>query len=527
MHSSMRAQALLISTVLLATSLPSGAVRSAEGPLTTLSLHERPRGEEEPVFMMPGQYRIRYIHLPEIALDELGTSHGQEDYATNRLRLSPRFNFGKGWKLQVEADFLDGLLVGDTTSVGNTFLDMNERGFRQDYLNRRTATSLEGAQLRKAFLEWRSEIGLFRLGQMGSQWGLGILANSGDDWGAEFDDQRGGDLVERFLYATQPFMLLGDSDFARAFVVGLAGDLVYEDENASLIDGDIAWQGVISVSYRPPGYDLGVYIAYRNQTDDDGDTLEAVAYDISGGLKQKLGDFELRAQAEAVILTGTTNRARLEGAPEMLDIRSFGWAALLGFGYEDIGFDASFEAGYASGDNNRSDGTVRSFSFDANHKIGMILFEDVLGRMSVRALDRVADPGLSGVPPKGFETIPTNGAVTNAWYINPILRYRPMRQLVVKGGLVWGVTDGDLVDPYNTAANGGYNASYRGATGGGGDLGVELDGAVEFEMPVADLMGFRVGVQGGVLFPGEAFDDAQGNVLPEVGKVRVLADIVW
>ena len=500
---------------------------ATEGPLTTVTLHEAGRGDDEPVFMLPGQLRMRYIHLEDFALDELGTPHGQEDYGTMRVRLSPRFNLGKGWRIVLEGDFLDGLVVGDTTQVGNGYLTLGDGGFRQDWLNRHSAMRVDGAELRKAYVEWRSDIGMFRLGQMSSSWGMGLLANGGDEPGGAFSDMRGGDLVERFLFVTQPLRLFMDDETGKSLVVGVAGDLVYRDENARLIDGDLAWQGVLSVSWRPGGWDVGVYAAYRNQKDNDGDTLEAVAIDVAAGLEHKLGDLEVRAQAEAVWVRGTTDRARIDGAPETLDIASFGAAALVGLRFPDGGLDGSFEFGYASGDNDRSDGTLRGFTFDANHRIGMILFEDLLGRGSVRALDRVADPALSGQPPKGFEAIPTGGGVTNAWYINPIVRYHPIPIIRLEAGVVWATTDADLSDAYATAANGGYNASSYGKSGASGSLGVELDTGAQVEVAVSDVIGLRFGAQCGVLFPGEALQDAQGGDLGEIVKVRVLADLVW
>lgn len=500
---------------------------AAEGPLSTVTIHGGARTDEEPVFMAPGQLRLRYIHLDDFALDDTGAGHGQQDYGTMRVRLSPRFNLGKGWRIVLEADFLDGVMVGDTTQVGDTFLSQGGGTFRQDWLNGYSAVSMDGAQLRKAYVEWRSDIGLFRLGQMTSTWGMGLLANGGDEPGSVFSDMRGGDLVERFLFATQPLRLLGDDDFTKALVVGLAGDLVFQDENARLLDGDLAWQGVLSVAWRPGDWDVGLYVAYRNQTDDDGDTLEAVALDVAGGFKQRFGDLELRAQAEAVWLTGTTDRARIDGAPETLDISSFGAAALVGVGYEDAGLDASFEFGYASGDANRSDGTVRHFTFDANHQVGMILFEDVLGRMSNRALDRVSDPGLSGQPPKGYEAIPTGGGISNAWYINPIVRYRPIRVIGLEAGLVWATTDAPVYDAYATAANGGYLANAYGRTGASGSLGLEIDAGAAFEMEVSDVVGVRFGAQAGVLLPGDALADASGATPSEIVKVRALADLVW
>src|SRR5690606_28075239 len=77
-----------------------------------------------------------------------------------------------------------------------------------------------------------------------------------------FGDYQSGDIVERILFATRPF---GSSS---PFVVAVAGDLVFRDEQAELVDGDRAFQGVLSLSYDKGGQQLGVYGVYRNQRRD-------------------------------------------------------------------------------------------------------------------------------------------------------------------------------------------------------------------------------------------------------------------
>ena len=57
-------------------------------------------------------------------------------------------------------------------------------------------------RLRWLYGEWKSPIGVFRLGQMSNHWGMGLLANDGDH-PSLFGDYRGGNLVEQVLFATK------------------------------------------------------------------------------------------------------------------------------------------------------------------------------------------------------------------------------------------------------------------------------------------------------------------------------------
>ena len=48
--------------------------------------------------------------------------------------------------------------------------------------------------------------------------------------------------------------------------VFVAGDLVWRDENAELIDGDTAFGGTLGLLYKTPRLAIGHFYAYRHQT---------------------------------------------------------------------------------------------------------------------------------------------------------------------------------------------------------------------------------------------------------------------
>lgn len=481
---------------------------------------------DDPDFAFYGEYRMRYVHLGEFPLDELGTTNDQNDYATHRLRFSPMVHFGKQWRLFAEFDVIDGIFAGDVSATGVRVSALSDRKLPMSWIHDRGGRKIDSAELRHLYVEWKSDIGLLRIGQMGSQWGLGLLANDGSR-DRPFADARYGDVVERILFATAPLAAFSDDPEAKRFTVAVGADLVYQDDNAVLRDGDIAIQGVLALNYRFDDFGVGIYTAYRHQYDSDGDELRAWAIDVAGEGKFDVGEgLTLRLAAEGVALFGKTDRARFEGVSGLLDIRSFGAAVDTGIFYGSAGLDFGLEVGLASGDNHPADRTIRSFSFDPDHTVGMILFDEALGRLSLRAADRVADPGLSEAPPKGFESIATNGAVRNAFYVNPVLRFFPLSGLTMAAGFLWAMSPGEPADAFLTAQSGGYPRNYLNGAGGK-NYGYEVDASVEYAVNAWDYFGIRVGVQTGIFFPASAFETAGGELFDPVVKIRGLFDLFW
>ncbi|NUN14959.1 MAG: hypothetical protein HUU55_15125 [Myxococcales bacterium] len=481
---------------------------------------------EDPDFSLHGDYRIRYVHLGEFPLDEMGTTDKQNDYAAHRLRVSPMVHFGHQWRIFAEVDLIDGIFGGEISSTGALAHERSDRELLHAWINERRGQKIDSAELRHLYLEWKSDFGVLRVGQMGSRWGMGLLANDGAR-DRPFSDAKYGDVVERVLFATAPIAAFSDDPDAKRFTVALGADLVYQDDNAVLRDGDVAFQGVLALNYRFEEFLVGMYAAFRHQKDSDGDNLRVWAVDVAGDGSFDIGDgLKLRLAAEAVALFGTTDRVQFEGIPASLDIRSFGGALSSGVVYGSAGLDFGFEVGFASGDNHPSDGTLRSFSFDPDHTVGMILFEEALGRLSLRAADRVADPSLSGTPPKGFEALATNGAVRNAFYVNPVVRFLPVAGLTMAVGFLWAMSPGEPADAFLTAQRGGYPQNYLGGVGGK-NYGYELDASFEYAANAWDYFGVRVGAQAGLFVPGSAFEMAGGEIFDPVVKVRGLFDIFW
>jgi hypothetical protein len=403
---------------------------------------------------------------------------------------------------------------------------------------------------RQLYLELRTPIGLVRAGQQASSWGMGLLAHDGNT-PSVFGDTRRGDLVERLLFATKPF----GKD--HPFVVAAAGDLVFEDDTADLVDGeDVVTQGVLALAWRDRPGELGVYGVVRHHERDRAAVIPSPDYtedltvfvlDVAGKLHAPVPGATgfVYAEIEGAVVLGETNLVRTSwpgaldptAADEVReDVRQLGGAAKLGFvhlsddprdgrlpnGAEVLSptgeapwGDAvvEVEAGWASGDADPADGVSRRFVFDANHNVGLVLFDHVLAWKTARSATNARDPRIVGRPPPGTDLLPSDGGVFGATYLNPRFIARPARWLDLKLGLLVAQATSDVVDPYQFGALGSAR-NWDGGDPGRRDLGAEIDTGFEVRFPIGDRVLGQVGAEGGVFFPGGAFDDAAGTRLP-------------
>lgn len=464
-----------------------------------------------------GELQLRAVAQSDLPLEptpsDPAASLGQKRYVYSWMRITPRLQMGEWLEAVAQIDVFRGLSVGDlTTNVGTA----------DDALDEHQPV---GVDPRWLYVEARSKLGIVRVGQQGSHFGMGLVANDGDH-PTFFGDYKRPNLYERVLIATRP---LGAKS---PLLVAVAGDLVFRDEYAKLTDGDRAFQGVAMARWSDGPNELGVYGVYRTQTrsrdassfQSYDESLHALVVDVAGKFAAPIPGTDAFAygQGELAIVRGDTNLYRTAYETkngEREQVRSYGGAALLGAVHERGAGDDRFgdlvgqlEWGWASADANPDDGVTRRFAFDRSHQVGLIMFQ-ALGWKTARASVAAADPTLVARSAPGLSLLPSNGGVFGATYLNPVFVYRPTRRLDAKLGAVLAQTTGDLVDPYRYELY-GKAANYDGGTARKHDLGLELDGGVEHRTPLDYGIVLQLGAQAGVLFPGHAFDDAGGAAMP-------------
>ena len=392
----------------------------------------------------------------------------------------------------------------------------------------RDAFGYPGIRLRHLYLEWFSDAGVLRVGQMGFSWGLGIVANDGST-PPPFGDARFGDLVRRVLFATRPFGTSSPLHLAIA-ADWVAWDLLADFDRPCAQPGlsggtgftgcgDLAFQGLVAAYYEEGESRLGGYVAYRHQDNHVGDDLRVFAIDLFGRFvtpEPSGGNFFVAA--EGALFLGSTSMTRTAERPRA-EVQQLLVAAQLG--RTGTHFDLIVEGGYASGDSNPEDGAERRGTMDPDHRIGLVLFPEVLAMMSARAAFLAEDPVVGGRPPRGSALLPTNGGVSGAFYFFPHLSWRPLDWIDVRLGGVLAFASADVVDPYAQRLE-SRSVNFRGGDPTQRDFGFEVDASVLMHGALSAETGVELngGIEGGLLVPGRAFDDAMGGRMGEVGLVR-------
>ncbi len=455
--------------------------------------------------------------------DGLFGADSEEQALFHRLRADAALKVG-AFEAVFGVDALAGRLGGDPYVRVPVHIDSGAVPYSGVGSN--GATALDP---REIYGGWLSDVGQFRLGLQTSEWGLGVLANSGSTQNERlFGQSFGGDRSFRALYATSPFLAFSDSYLAANTYFAVGGDVVYRDENASYDMGDRAYQGLMSLFFQDAQTTVGGYMAYRAQTDLSGDELDILALDLHAERTWYDDDaqWKYRAATEIAFLTGSTTRAYAPDASAMA-VRGLGVAGEFEVVHKPSELGLNVLMGFASGDSDASDDTLYRFRFDPNYKVGLVLFDHYLPAISRQGFVRATDPEKSGHPPKGVEQLIETGAVANAYYFNPQLQFGQDMGFLAGVGALFARSDVAIYDPYETLVTGGTPRGPRGRETADTDLGWELNAAAQYRYRLVNDLVLEARAEYGILFPGAAFDDAAGNADASQSLLRARFAVRW
>ncbi len=372
-------------------------------------------------------------------------------------------------------------------------------------------TELREASLRFSVTRYVHLMG----GVQTSHWGLGLVANDGrQTWApgnARFVSAVSGDRLVRGALMLGPFTdqaltIIGAVDHVGDFD-GIEEDEVLSGDDA-LFEGDRAEQAVAALvwGFRKPTW-AGAYAVLRRQTAADGAVTEVAVIDVAGAWTRSLADEStLTIAGEVAGIVGSTDLSPLVESPRS-DVRQLGGG--LHASWARARWGVVFDGTYASGDAAFDDGEQTAFRADRNYQMGMVFHRWVQAAWTARGQVTAADPNLVGVPAEDLERLPTRGSASNLIAVFPRAWVRPVDALEIYGGpmLAWSATD--LADAFNTRIAGG---DPRNALDGdpGRFLGAEFDLGIRTAHRLSGTL-LSAGVEGGLLVPGSALDDAQGD----------------
>ncbi|HCP45777.1 MAG TPA: hypothetical protein DIU15_07035, partial [Deltaproteobacteria bacterium] len=459
-------------------------------------------------------YRIQGTFLSDFPVDAEGTMLGQAAVLDQRIRVAVAVRQGR-FRLGTEWDLLTGQLAGDLWDIPGEVDDRHR--------HKRAVITPDGFVPRRFAVRLDSDLGQLEAGLVTSHWGLGMLANDGDQ-DLLFGRTDFGDRVLRLRGTTRPFAKAEGFPGREHVYLTAAADMVLADDMAQIADGQIATQAILSVLYRPPdARRLGVYLVHRHQDElADDRSSDLMVIDGFGVLPVALGatGWTLELAVEAAGVLGRTDRSLSYNERQELEVRAAGVAARATFRSQGDALQVHVRGGWASGDKNPDDAFLENFTFDRDFDVGLILFDQVLGGIDAAAHALLVDPEHSGAPPDGVDSLATEGAFRRAMYVQPVVQVVPFRWLDLRGGLMFAGSSAPVQHPFYSFRAGGMARNHHDFAPNGGLLGSELDWAVRVggQLPWggerAPSLALRV--QGGHLFLGGALQGGTGDIVHQV-----------
>lgn len=451
---------------------------------------------------------------PLFGEDEVGTQGDNELAGANiRFRYTPTFHIARELRVTAQFDILDNLVLGSTPDFHPERPDAPLSAFAgsQQSPTAGINSARDAVTVRQVYGEWLSPFGLLRVGRQSSHWGLGILANNGEHFDADFGDYVDRALlltrlpiVDLYLAAAWDYVATGRLSDNQAQFFGQPYDLGEADDvqefvvaifDKSLSPREQARRHHRLHVQREPVFEWGAYYVYRSQDLTAPGELEptfTTSYDLTELVVRDavahIPDLwfrldwapapgqHLHIEAEGVMIIGKLGNvfdgdALRDGERDLL---MAGGALQADWTAVDNRLTIGLDTGAASGDEaeffgvldqkNFAEGTqvnknITNFKFDRSFQVDHILFREVIG------------------------------TVTNAFYFKPWVQWDFFESKQVDLG---GRLDLQYARALKAAATPGNDPN----------LGLELDFTLFYE----ELGVFRVDMVTAFFFPGAAFD---------------------
>ncbi len=479
-------------------------------------------------------------------------SNNTQAGANMRFRLNPELHISDNLRIMSQIDMLDNLVLGSTPEgyynlpSASGYVAQGHGGYTP--LGAFTTTqwapvagvnsTTNSITVKRVWGEFMTPVGMLRFGRMPSQWGLGMVANSGDGYDSDWQS-----TADRIMFVTglkkYDLYFSGMWDFAASGATSASfAQQQGQPYDLGQLDAVNQW-GLVAVRKRDaelqrldlakgnPVFNGGAYVIYRNQflsndqggagTDSNAASLGASSSNVSQGQSRRgawavIPDLwvqflykKFRFEAEGAMIYGNIESiVNSPGTPAYgytnqtnpsdpgYHVRQFGVATQSEFRAIEDRLRIQFGFGWASGDSGLNslapspeglpvkyipgDRTYSEFSFHPDYRIDLILFRNILSR------------------------------IEGAYYFRPSVEYdftRDKNGQKLGGGaaVIWSRASEFIQTP-----------------GHARDLGVELDGKVYFQSRDGTLNdnyekkgGFYTQLEYGVLFPLQGLNYLPGQ----------------
>ena len=362
-----------------------------------------------------GAYRARARAFDTLSLDrELDDSERLSALIQHRLWLRPRFLLSDQVALNIDFKGLDNVVWGERSLVPASGVATAAPTFGWDVTapvvdpNDADADGTEALQdftLWRAWGEIHSNIGRFRFGRMPLHWGSGIWQNDGLSVGAHFADY--GDTADRIEWN---YLVIDQ------FSVRLAAD-VNSENFINQADDTTSFSAALAYQNETVAAGINSELQHRVNSKDKDARINIFTIDLAASAE--LG--KLYVETESV---GQFGGGRWNDTFDDVNIAAFG--SMTGVDLHLNPMSLRLEGGIATGDSSLGDQNLRTFTFDRDYSVGIMLFEQNLPTLA-------AALGTDGNGNRSLDQTLTGNAISNALYIKPQVRYSLLEGFDVHG----------------------------------------------------------------------------------------------
>jgi len=375
----------------------------------------------------------------EFTPDEVGSGHNEDwlSDANLRFRYSPMLHISKDLGIFTQLDILDNVVFGSTPDYSS--YEQNALAPLVAFSDGQTSPTAgvnswgDAVRVKQAYGEWIFPLGILRIGRMADQWGLGMVANGGQDLDSDY-----GDYVDRVgvLVPLPWFKVFASVDWI--WEGAISGGRAYLGQPHDYDDADDVTQFTFQIFDKPMGpeeeelrklrlfgerkpvLDWGLYTQARLQRFDLSDTsyqgwldgtttynaLQLVPRDawmVTPDLWLRLlwawaPDMLLRVELEAALTAGRIDNVLMtRQAKASTELLQMGAVLQTELQIKQLSF--GIETGFASGDTTGSFGywgasqlawtdpngatvvndKLTAFKFDRDYRTDQILYRYVIG----------------------------------------------------------------------------------------------------------------------------------------------------
>ncbi len=301
-----------------------------------------------------GNYRTRGQYFNTLSLSETNTlSEGISSGLTHRFRLMPT------WKLDYKSSIHTQMDLLPYTNWGSEVSNYSDPMMATDLLQNsplRNATLEQNSPImvRRVWASYENNLGHLEFGRMPHHWGSGMLFHSGNEALSEFGNSI--DRIQQTFYADDVFIQTSLDHYSEG--------LLNQDDDS--------WGGSLALMYNTERATSGVYALHQRQNESDS-KFSMTTIDIHG----RADAGTLKAEIEIAYQRGSGD---IPGGINDITLSSFG-------GILDVNLTADrvrlgIVGGFAQGDSDPNDKTLKTFYFNPDYNLSLMLFEEPLPTLS-------------------------------------------------------------------------------------------------------------------------------------------------